>query len=380
MHRNVEIQNRPKLLLLFQFTYLISGNNSSFMQYDRALAKDFDIYYALPEKDGIYHLMSGHQREKTIIIPQNTSLWNRIRRFRALLHIVKDNGIDLIMHVFIFDAVSMIALKVLTGVKIILYFGAARLGWKHRVYSHFYDRIILKNQTILDASLGKARKLEAIPIKRSALSVFDSSLFFVQKAATDRKAPADSKRLVLGYMGRIDNGPKGLLTLIEALSYLSSHERKCILRLMGDVTARKPNEKAILVKRAEALGVLDKLEFIDASVSPGDKTSFFENIDIFCLASEEEGSPIVVFEAMSFLVPVVATKVGSLPYYFKDRKEILYVNRNSPMDLANRIVELSKDKILYETMVENMRTFIKKIHNMQLGSQLVNIFKSIQAH
>ena len=112
-------------------------------------------------------------------------------------------------------------------------------------------------------------------------------------------------------------------------------------------------------------------------VSPEDKKAFFESIDIFCLPSSWEGSPIVAFEAMSFLVPVVATMVGSLPFYFTDRKEIMFVRMEDSEDLANKIGQLSHDKALYKTIVENMRRFIDKIESSQLDQQLIAIFKSI---
>lgn len=370
------MKRKPKLLLIFQFAFLISGNNSSFMQYNRALKKEFDIYYALPNGDGIYNLFSESEKARAKIVPQNNSIMNKFRRYFALFRIIKQNDIDIVMHVFLFDSILMIILKLLTGVKIVLYFGAARLGWKHRIYSHLYDRIILKNQVILDASLKKMRKIESIPLKKKALTIFDSSLFFVQKAANGRYAPDDSNNLVLGFLGRIDNQVKGLFELMDALSYLNS-QSDCTLRIMGDITSRKPNDKMFLLNKATAVGVLEKIEFIEPSVSPEEKKAFFNGIDIFCLPSHGEGSPIVVFEAISFLVPVVATKVGSLPFYFTDKKEIMFVKMEDPADLAKKIGQLSRDKVLYETIVKNMRRFIDKIESAQLDQQLIAIFKSI---
>jgi glycosyltransferase involved in cell wall biosynthesis len=301
---------------------------------------------------------------------------NKFRRFLALFSLIKQDNIDIVVHVFLFDSILMIILKLLTGVKIVLYFGAARLGWKHRIYSHLYDRIILKNQIILEASLKKTRKLESIPLKKKALTIFDSSLFFVQKAAKSRHAPDDSKNMVLGFLGRIDNQVKGLFELIDALSYLNS-QSDYTLRIMGDVTSRKPNDKKALINKAKSAGVLDKIEFIKASVSPEEKEAFFYGIDIFCLPSHCEGSPIVVFEAVSFLVPVVATKVGSLPFYFENKKEIMFVRINDSEDLASKIGQLSRDKVLYENIVQNMCGFIDRIASAKLDQQLISVFKSI---
>ncbi|MGA1865818.1 MAG: glycosyltransferase family 4 protein [bacterium] len=346
------------------------------MQYNRVLKKVFDVYYVFPERDGTYHLLSESEQARTTIIPRNNSVKKKFRRFFALFRLIKQNKIDIVMHVFLFDSVLMIILKLLTGVKIVLYFGAARLGWKHRIYSHLYDRIILKNHAILDATLKKMRKIESIPLKKSALTIFDSSLFFVQKAANGRQFPDDSNKLVLGFLGRIDNQVKGLFELMDALSYLNS-QTNYTLRIMGDVTSRKPNDKKDLINKAESAGVLDKIEFIRPSVSPEEKKAFFKSIDIFCLPSIGEGSPIVVFEAISFLVPVVATKVGSLPFYFSDRKEIMFTRIQDPEDLANKIDQLGRDRVLYETIVKNMCAFIDKIESSQLDQQLIDIFKSI---
>lgn len=367
---------KPRVLFIFQFTFKISGNNSSFLQIAQILKHDFEIYFAMPDKEGIYDIITDEQRAKTFIITQNDSSRHKFKRLYELLNIIKRNKIDIVMHHFLFDSASMVVLKILSEIQIILYFGASRLGWKHRLYSHFYDRIMLKSEQTLRSSLKRERKLETIPFRRTSLIAFDSSLFFVHKSPNRDRIIHEINKTVIGFMGRIDNEVKGLFDLVAALAVLNKNGDYS-LQIMGDVTSRKPKDKEALIEKAKFEGVLDKIEFLGATVCPEEKKRFFEGIDILCLPSIEEGSPVVVFEAVSFLVPVVATRVGSLPLYFTNEENILFVETRNPCDLAKKIERLARDKALRGHIIEKLREFIERIESDQLDRQLVDIFKSI---
>jgi glycosyltransferase involved in cell wall biosynthesis len=367
---------KPRILLLFQFPYLISGNNSSFLHCGRALSRDFEVHYALPEPTGIFERLTAAERARTTIVPPGTSLADRIRRTLSLLRLLRRRRIGIVVHTFLYDSSRMILLKLLTGASIVLYFGASRMTWRHRLLSHFYDRILLKSHQIRTVSLERRRKLERIPFRTAALAEFDSSLFSVRAAAHPRSRPVHSDRIVLGYMGRIDNEVKGLYDLVNAVALLRLRST-VTLRIMGDVVSRKPHEKQLLVEWAAAAGVREHLEFRAASAAEEDKRRFFEGIDVFCLPSLAEGTPNVVFEAISHAVPVVATRCGSLPVYFDDRGEILYVREQDPEDLAAKIEALIDDTTLYAQLGRGMRRFVERIESQDLAGKLVDLFRTI---
>jgi len=65
--------------------------------------------------------------------------------------------------------------------------------------------------------------------------------------------------------------------------------------------------------------------------------------DLLVLPSYTEGSPTIVYEAMLAGVPVIATRVGSLPDQFRDGVDILFVETGEPEGLADAIRRLVAD-------------------------------------
>lgn len=98
---------------------------------------------------------------------------------------------------------------------------------------------------------------------------------------------------------------KGQAVIIDAMPQLAVQFPTLRAILAGDGPAL-PALKA----RAEALGVAGRVEFPGAVSDPWD---LLRAADVFVLASEIEGLPLVVLEAMSQGVPVVATDVGGIP-------------------------------------------------------------------
>ena len=65
--------------------------------------------------------------------------------------------------------------------------------------------------------------------------------------------------------------------------------------------------------RARVLGVADAYEHRATYADPAQRTSFMRGIDVFVLPSITEGTPNGIVEAMAHGMPVISTKVGSIP-------------------------------------------------------------------
>jgi glycosyltransferase involved in cell wall biosynthesis len=98
---------------------------------------------------------------------------------------------------------------------------------------------------------------------------------------------------------------KGQALIIDAMPQLASQFPKIRAILAGDGP-----ELPALRQRADALGVAGRVAFPGSVSDPWD---LLRVADVFVLASEIEGLPLVVLEAMSQGVPVVATDVGGMP-------------------------------------------------------------------
>jgi glycosyltransferase involved in cell wall biosynthesis len=72
-----------------------------------------------------------------------------------------------------------------------------------------------------------------------------------------------------------------------------------------------------------------------------DATRLLAGADLFVLASDHEGLPVTVMEALTLGVPVVATAVGGIPEVVRDSENGLLVPPGNPRSLADAITRAS---------------------------------------
>jgi glycosyltransferase involved in cell wall biosynthesis len=73
---------------------------------------------------------------------------------------------------------------------------------------------------------------------------------------------------------------------------------------------------------------------------------------LFILASDFEGLPMVIIEAMSYKKPIVASNVGGISEIVRN-EENGYVVNNKAKEFAQRIKEILEDQELYNKFARN---------------------------
>jgi glycosyltransferase involved in cell wall biosynthesis len=66
--------------------------------------------------------------------------------------------------------------------------------------------------------------------------------------------------------------------------------------------------------------------------------------DVAVLCSETESAPLTLLEALSSGLPVVATRVGGIPEIIEDGVNGFLVPAKDPESIAERLLDLSRDK------------------------------------
>ncbi|HJP58606.1 MAG TPA: glycosyltransferase, partial [Gemmatimonadaceae bacterium] len=132
-----------------------------------------------------------------------------------------------------------------------------------------------------------------------------------------------SESVVVGWVGRISR-EKGLDVMIDALALLK--DRKLRLVVIGSGTERM---------KLDELAKLRGLDVVWSGHLP-DAARYFSAFDIFVLSSRTEGTPMVLFEAMHSLIPIVATAVGGVPAVVSPNEASL-VPPDNPEALASAI-------------------------------------------
>jgi glycosyltransferase involved in cell wall biosynthesis len=91
---------------------------------------------------------------------------------------------------------------------------------------------------------------------------------------------------------------------------------------------------------ARQLGIEDRVHIVGLRE---DATNLLSGADLFALASDHEGGPLAVLEAMAAGLPVIATGVGAVPDLITDGIDGLIVPVGAPSRLADAIAALAGD-------------------------------------
>ncbi len=164
-------------------------------------------------------------------------------------------------------------------------------------------------------------------------------------AVSSRLSVAEAKRSlgippetpVLGYAGRLVP-IKRLDIFIAAAGEIRSRFPEARFVIAGDGSEKLPLRQAV-----RASGLEDRFLFLGHRDDIYDVLRAF---DLFVLASDHEGLPIVLLEALHLRVPVVARRVGGIPEVVQHGISGLLVDTPGPQAFAEACVELLRDKDL----------------------------------
>ncbi len=194
--------------------------------------------------------------------------------------------------------------------------------------------LVFSRPGALDKVLGPPN--HCIILSRRLLEIVNKSLPGVQATVIPTSvlmpAPCELRKeeiLRVGFLGNFDDGRKGELDLIKALS-LCKNDR-IVLLLAGDGPSRQSAEKL-----AADLGVSSQLRVM-GRLSDDEKRSFYQSIHVFCLPSHAENLPAVLLEAMSYGRPVISCPVGGIAEVVRHKVNGWLVPPSNPTCLASTL-------------------------------------------
>jgi glycosyltransferase involved in cell wall biosynthesis len=144
-----------------------------------------------------------------------------------------------------------------------------------------------------------------------------------------------SDQYAIGVVGRLDPG-KGQSVFLEALVRLKQHST-IIGLLIGEETRGEPGYQKILEDQVVALALQERVRFLGYFRDPND---YYPMLDLLVLPSRKETFGMVVIEAMSYGLPVVATNAGGVPEIVVDGVTGMLVPPGDPEALVSAISEL----------------------------------------
>jgi glycosyltransferase involved in cell wall biosynthesis len=154
-----------------------------------------------------------------------------------------------------------------------------------------------------------------------------------------RESGAAARPFTVLSVGRL-RPPKDFGTLIRAMAAL---ERGSVrLRIAGDGP-----ERAALASEVARLGLDGDVELLGART---DVDELLADADLFVLASESEGLPMSVLEAMAAGLPVVASAVGGVPELVREGETGTLVPPGDSAALAIAIRRIAADPELRDRL------------------------------
>ncbi|HEV7501744.1 MAG TPA: glycosyltransferase, partial [Vicinamibacteria bacterium] len=126
---------------------------------------------------------------------------------------------------------------------------------------------------------------------------------------TRRSLGVAEDALVVGTIGRL-NEQKGHRFLIEAAPALLASRPRAHVVIVGDGDLREP-----LQAQAKALGIANRVTFAGHRA---DVPALLGALDVFCISSTYEGTPLALFEAMAAGKAIVSTAVDGCREVLED--------------------------------------------------------------
>lgn len=174
-------------------------------------------------------------------------------------------------------------------------------------------------ERVVDRQISESLDAVIVPAERPALALERRGFSRERMAIIPwgaRSNPHSS-----GHGARMRLGlPVGAPIIVCIANFTPTKGQAVIVDALPDLAKRFPGLHAVLAgdgpqlasirRRAEGLGLAGTVSFPGAISEPWE---FLQAADVFVLASEIEGLPLVVLEAMSEGVPIVATDVGGMP-------------------------------------------------------------------
>jgi glycosyltransferase involved in cell wall biosynthesis len=166
-----------------------------------------------------------------------------------------------------------------------------------------------------------------------------------------RNDTCNNPEIKLLYTGRIDTG-KGILEMGEALYELRKKDYNVHLNIAGWDDDRGLKSTNLLKELARNKGIVDYIHFLGRKQIGDELNNVYRNADIYLMCSQLiEGFPRTIWEAMANSLPVIATKVGSMPHFLSNKKTALLIDPMNVHQLVNTIEELINNSQLRKTLI-----------------------------
>lgn len=268
----------------------------------------------------------------------------------------------------------------------------SRLGGSHfnaffeeqnAAYKKFIKFILSRISCIIVR--GENQKMQFHGLYQGRIEVVYAPSTGIQKSCS-RKRIIYSGRSELNviFLSRVSQA-KGAYDLLQAIPAVLAADDRFHFHFIGE---RVEQETNILHLKKESFDIeafikahhLEEYVTFHGHTEGEAKSKIIWGGDMFVFPSYSEGSPFAVVEAMEFGLPLITTQVGNLPEILNEPENVLFVDVNSPDQIAHRILYLSQNEAMAAKMVKNNFGLIKDLLSIEKFEQkMIDIFCKVNA-
>lgn len=193
-----------------------------------------------------------------------------------------------------------------------------------------------------------------------------------KRAVTRKEFNVQEDEVAIAIVGRL--APiKNHSLFLEAMRIVASKtQKKCVAFIVGDGTERD----TIIAK-------IQDLEFpthfrVEMTSWIKDIGTFNAGMDIICLSSNNEGTPVSLIEAQAANIPVVTTDVGGVKDILLEGETGFVVPKNNTEIYAEKVLLLIEDEKKRKKMSQNGWTFVQeKFHYTTLVKNVETYYREL---
>ncbi len=256
------------------------------------------------------------------------------------------------------------------------YFG----NFKSSIYKNIERNLAKKSNAIIAISdkqkeeltkihnIAPANKIEVIPLGFD-LQRFNDNLDKKRVAYRNHHQLSDDT-IAIGIVGRLVS-IKNHKLFINAINYVKQNTSKPICAIIiGDGEERPP-----IASQIDELGLQSFVKMVSWEK---EVEKVYPALDIVCLTSFNEGTPVSLIEAQAANVPIVSTNVGGIENVVKKNDTALLADINDESTFYNHLLELVNNDSKRKAMKKNGWSHVKdKFHYTRLVRDMEQLYNRL---